>query len=163
VTVFLPSPLSERVDEVRTRWDPEMSRRIRPHITVVHDAAECDDLRARLDVVEATCSSFALRFTDARCWGTPQQGIYLAVEDVQRGIETIRRSLGVTDPPAMRYRPHVTLTHERTLTTKEAHDAWAQVSGWTVDEVVTINSLAVIELDGSQWREVTTVELTTRD
>ena len=65
VTMFLPRPLAERVDEIRTRFDPETARHIRPHITVVHDAGEAllGGLRTQLELVASARPPLSVRLT----------------------------------------------------------------------------------------------------
>ncbi|MDQ1456465.1 MAG: hypothetical protein QOH28_2085 [Actinomycetota bacterium] len=159
--MFLPRPLAERVDGIRTRFDPETARHIRPHITVVHDAGEAllGGLRSQLEFVASTRPPLSLRLTTARCWGAPEAGIYLAIEDGQGAIGAIRRALGVIDAPEFEYVPHVTLTHARTVSAPQAREAWDAIRGWTVDETVSIDRLAIVELDGSEWRTRATVAM----
>jgi 2'-5' RNA ligase len=161
VTMFLPGPVAERIDEVRTRFDPETARRIAPHITVVHDAdsAKLDELRSQLELVASARPPLSLRLTEARCWGTPEAGIYLATENGPGAIETIRRALGVVDARGAEYVPHVTLTHPRTVPAPRAREAWNALRGWTVDEIVNIDRVAIVELDGSEWRTRATVAM----
>jgi 8-oxo-dGTP pyrophosphatase MutT (NUDIX family)/2'-5' RNA ligase len=159
--MFLPGPVAERVDEIRTRFDPETARHIRPHITVVHDAGEAllGELRSQLELVASACPPLSLRLTTARCWGAPEAGIYLAIEDGQEAIEAIRRALGVIDAPGFAYVPHVTLTHARTVPAPRAREAWDAIRGWTVDESVIIDRLAIVELDGFEWRTRATARM----
>ncbi len=159
--MFLPDPVAERIDEIRARFDPETARHIRPHITVVHDAgsAKLGGLRSQLELVASARPPVSLRLTGARCWGAPEAGIYLATEDGQGAIEAIRRALGVIDAPGFEYVPHVTLTHPRTVSAPRARAAWDAIRGWTVDEIVNIDRLAIIELDGSEWRTRATVTM----
>ncbi len=161
VTIFLPEPVAERIDEIRTRFDPDTARRIAPHITVVHDAdsAELGELRSQLELVGSSRPPLSLRLTGVRCWGSPIAGIYLATEAAHGVIETIRRALGVVDAPGVEYVPHVTLTHPRTVPAPRAREAWDAIRGWTVDEIVHIDRLAIVELDGSEWRTRATVAL----
>lgn len=158
LTAFLPSPIGERVDEIRARWDPGMADHIPAHITVLHDAPDDHALRSGLDLVAAG-PQLLVRLTDARCWGAPDNGIYLGVEDTRGDINRIRGLLRVVDPPGVRYEPHVTLVHSRTVAASGAQAAWRVLTNWAVEAVVVINRLCVIELHGSQWQVVTQLSL----
>jgi len=57
------------------------------------------------------------------------------------------------------YVPHVTLTHPRTTSPEVAVAAWDELCGWTLDAVVSIDEVDVIEYDGLAWRTVHQVSL----
>lgn len=158
VTAFLPSLIGEQVDEIRVRWDPEMAHRIAAHITLVHDPLDEDVIRSGLDLVAAG-PQLVVQLTDARCWGAPERGIYLGVEDSRGDIDRIRQSLRVVDPPGIRYVPHVTLVHSRTVTASRSQEAWGRLAGLAIDATVVLDSVSVIELGGSKWQVVTRVSL----
>jgi 2'-5' RNA ligase len=146
ITAFLPAPIGARVDEVRMRWDPEMARRIAAHITLVHDA---DDDRFVPPAVERVVDGQVLRvrLTAARCWETPAGGIYLGVDDGHGDIARIRRLLDVDESASVRYVPHVTLLHPRTVEPARLEAAWAALAGWSVDAPVVVDRIAAIEFD----------------
>ncbi|MDQ1477096.1 MAG: hypothetical protein QOE62_2325 [Actinomycetota bacterium] len=170
VTIFLPDVVAARVDDLRARFDPEMARRIPPHITVVHDVVlsgaalgETDlsfaELRSRVGRVAAEFPPFTLYLADVRHWGSAEAGIYLAVDDRESVVDAIRRSLRVVDEPEIEFVPHVTLVHPRSVSADAARDAWTAIAGSAVDADVTITSIAIIETDGSEWRTVATFPL----
>jgi 8-oxo-dGTP pyrophosphatase MutT (NUDIX family)/2'-5' RNA ligase len=164
VTIFLPPVAAAHVDEVRVRFDPEMTRRIRPHITVVHDTADLApaELRERVGRVAAEFGPFSLHLGAARHWGSAEAGIYLAVDDAAGILGALRRALGASDDPAREFVPHVTLVHPRSIAPPAARAAWTAIAGWTVDTDVTIDSIAIIEStgsvggEGSEWRTAVT-------
>jgi 2'-5' RNA ligase len=158
VTAFLPAPIGERVDEIRARWDPEMAHRIAAHITMVHDWLDDDVLQSGLDLIAAS-PQLMVHLTEARCWGAPEHGIYLGVEDTRGDIDRIRKSFRVVDP-VIRYEPHVTLIHSRTVPASRSQEAWGRLANWAINATAVIDSLCVIELRGSQWQVVTEVSLT---
>jgi 8-oxo-dGTP pyrophosphatase MutT (NUDIX family) len=164
LTVFLPDPVGGRIDEQRTRFDPESARRIASHITLVHDArsiaAATDALYAAVELAASTTSPFVVRLTGTRNWGTPGAGIYVAVDDIERGIERLHHALHIVEPSGVDYVPHVTLVHPKTVPGTAADAAWDVLSTWSVDTGVTIDTLAVIELAGDRWHTVASVPLT---
>jgi 2'-5' RNA ligase len=156
VVAFLPTPVGKRIDEIRARWDPTMAQRIAAHITLVHDAPDDNSLRSCLDVV-ATGPQLLVQLTAARCWGAPEHGIYLGVEDTRGDINRIRKSLRVIDPAGVRYEPHVTLVHSRAAAPASLAEAWSRLADWTLETAVAIDSLCVIELHATKWAVVTRV------
>ncbi len=166
VTIFLPADIAARVDEVRARFDPESARRIRPHVTVVHDGPDCPlddlapaDLQRRVALVAREHPTFTLHLGAARTWGTAEAGIYLEVDDRDRALDALRRSLGV-DGSGREFVPHVTLVHVRSVAAEAARDAWTALSGWELDADVGVESISVIESDDRDgWRTVATFGL----
>jgi 8-oxo-dGTP pyrophosphatase MutT (NUDIX family)/2'-5' RNA ligase len=166
VTIFLSDDIAARVDEVRAHFDPESARRIRPHVTVVHDGPEgplddlaLADLQRRVALVAREHPTFTLHLGAARPWGTAEAGIYLEVDDRDRALDALRRSLGV-DGSGREFVPHVTLVHVRSVVAAAARDAWTALSGWQVDADVAVESISVIESDdGGGWRTVATFAL----
>jgi 8-oxo-dGTP pyrophosphatase MutT (NUDIX family)/2'-5' RNA ligase len=167
VTIFLPADIAARVDDVRARLDPESARRIRPHVTVVHDGADgplddlsLADLQSRVAHVAAEHPVFMLHLGAARDWGGAEAGIYLEVDDRDRALDALRRSLGAVDASDREFVPHVTLVHARSVGADAARDAWPVLSGWQLDADVAIESLSVIESsDNRAWRTVATFPL----
>jgi 2'-5' RNA ligase len=158
VTAFLPPPISEQVDEIRRQWDPEMAHRIAAHITLVHEPRNDQSFRRGLDLI-ANGRQLEVRLTDAHCWGTPEGGIYLAVEDIRGDIDRVRRALQAVEQPDVLYEPHLTLVHPRTATPTRLRDAWDRLGGWAIDETVMLDTISVIELKDSQWHVATSVSL----
>ena len=136
-----------------------MAQRIAAHITLVHDAPDDDALRSGLDVV-ATGPQLLVQLTEARCWGAPENGIYLGVEDSRGDINRIRKSLRVIDPAGVWYEPHVTLVHPRTTAPASLAAAWSRLAHWTLRATVAIDSLCVIEVHDAKWDVVTRVPFT---
>jgi 8-oxo-dGTP pyrophosphatase MutT (NUDIX family)/2'-5' RNA ligase len=167
VTIFLPADIAARVDEVRARFDPESARRIRPHVTVVHDGADgplddlaLADLQSRVARVASEHPAVTLHLGAARHWGSAEGGIYLEVDDRDRALGALRRSLGVGGRSGREFAPHVTLVHVHSVTADAARDAWTALSGWQLDTDVAIESISVIESDDDDmWRTVATFPL----
>jgi 8-oxo-dGTP pyrophosphatase MutT (NUDIX family)/2'-5' RNA ligase len=168
VTIFLPRAVSARIDEIRSRFDPETASRIRPHITVVHDAGALSagdrplaELGARVGRMASATAPFTLHLGKAGQWGSAEAGIYLAVDDRDGMIDAIRRRLGVVGEAGGAFIPHVTLVHPRSVSARAARDAWAEISSDmdAVDIDVTIESIAIVESAGDGWRTVATFPL----
>ncbi|MCU1426228.1 MAG: 2-5 ligase superfamily [Actinomycetia bacterium] len=138
-----------------------MSVRIRPHVTLVHDVTNIDVRSASLENVAAQRPAVALQLLNARTWGPPGYGIYLAVSDIRRDIENLRRSLSVAHSDHAQFVPHVTLSHPRTVPHTRALEAWSELATWSIDETVTVDAISLIESesDGGVWRTVITMPL----
>ncbi len=154
LTAFLPAPFGEQVDKIRTRWDPEMARRIAAHVTVIHDLDGDAAYRSGLDLA-ASRPELTVRLTHAQCWGSPEAGIYLGVEDTHGDLARIGRELMVTEAPDISYEPHVTLVHPRTTMATGSQEAWGHLASWSIDETVALRDVSVIELQGPKWLVVT--------
>ena len=134
-----------------------MARRIAAHITIAYEAADDPSLQVVLDRVAAN-AALIVRLTRVECWGSPERGIYLGVNDAEGSIARIRRVLHAADG-AEAYIPHVTLVHPRSVPPPRAREAWHQLADRVIDAEVLIDRLVVIESRGSQWQTVATVSL----
>lgn len=153
VVLFVPAPAAEGIDEIRRRWDPVMSARIDPHITLVHDVVGNPDMADLDDALSAAVGGidpFEITLTIARCWGPARYGVYLGVEDPTGCVTELHSRLAALEAPGWLragFRPHVTLVHGRTVDPQLAEPAWATLDGWRADWPVEIAAVDVIELD----------------
>ena len=157
ITAFLPEFVGAEIDEIRSRWDPEMAALISAHVTVVHDAPD----RSPLDRVRG-CSSLRIRLTGARCWGTPDGGVYLGVDDGRGDLASVRETLRAMEAPGVEYEPHVTLLHPRTVSALRLREAWAELAHWTVDCDVVLDRISLVELVDAHWSVIDEVVLEPR-
>lgn len=58
--------------------------------------------------------------------------------DLTSAVSRLRGLLSVVDLPDGVYEPYVTLTHPRTASSEVANAAWAELSGWNLNENVQI-------------------------
>lgn len=135
-----------------------MAARIGAHFTVCHALQPGDDWERCIAPLQAS-GPLVVHIGGVRNWGTPAEGIYLSVVDVEDSVARTRRRLSLSDPAGVEYAPHVTLTHPRTTPPDVAAAAWAELEGWSLDAIVSINALDEIEYDGLAWRTVRKVSL----
>jgi hypothetical protein len=135
-----------------------MAERIEAHFTVCHVVPGGDDWEHRVDSLQAS-GPLRVRIGGVRNWGVPTGGIYLSVDDFDETVAVARRRVSVEEPAGVVYVPHVTLTHPRTTTPDVAAAAWDELDGWTLNEVISIDAVDVIEYDGLAWRAVRQVSL----
>jgi 2'-5' RNA ligase len=158
-TIFVPPDVAEPLEIARRQWDPDMAAVIDAHVTVVYpnEAPAPDALVDRLQAAAASIAPFRLRLGTRACFGRPDDGIYVDVEDVDGGYGDLREAmLG----PARRhapFSPHVTILHPRT--SRRGRELWD--SGWTAPppREFTVREVAITAFDGARWPAVVTFPL----
>lgn len=162
IVLFPPIEDLVEVEAIRRRWDPEMTARVGPHVTLVHDVtdvARADDLLAS---VAASAASLELTLTTTACWGTAPNGIYLGVDDDAGAVRALHDALApIEEPRWLRhpFRPHLTLVHGRTVDDDTAEAAWAALRDHKFGVRTWLDRISVIEMDDDGWTIVDEVEL----
>lgn len=164
VVLSIPPPVASRVDAIRRRWDPLMTARIGPHVTLVRDVGDHGHAERLVAAAAADCGPFEVALTATRTWSSARYGIFLDVEDPSGSIARLRgRLVEVELRAAARgvYRPHVTLVHGRTVAPEAVEPAWAALRDLRVDWTVVLDAIDVLELaEPIGWRRVERVPLT---
>lgn len=164
VVLFVPPPVGTAIDEIRMRWDPIMSRRIGPHITLVHDAVDHDLAADLVTAVARSTAPFSVRLTTTAHWGRAAHGVYLHVDDPQGHVTSLYEQLAALEEPRwarVPFRAHCTLVHSRTTEPAVAARAWDELerfdAGWDVDVV----AVDIVEMDeATGWHPVEQYALT---
>jgi 8-oxo-dGTP diphosphatase len=152
-TVFIEGEARDEVDSLRARWDPAMARQIGPHVTVAYpnEVPSLDEMSARVEAAANAAQPFRLRLWEVRRFAQPDDGLYLAIDDVTGGWDTLREAIvGRGEAPTAE--PHLTLVHPRTSGMTER--AWAEVSGVAIGREVAVREVAVTAFDGHVWQTV---------
>src|SRR5262245_25157498 len=94
-TIFVPPDVAAPLEIARQQWDPDMAAAIPAHVTVVYpnEAPAADPLRERLREATAHIAPFRLRLGPRACFGQPEDGIYVEVEDLDEGYGTMRAAI----------------------------------------------------------------------
>jgi 2'-5' RNA ligase len=164
VTIFLPESTGSIVQQVRLRYDPVMAGRVAPHVTLAYEVSDETVLTERLVAACAAAPRFRIRFSGPQCWdGEPDRGIYLPVEDTDRGIAELRGAIirpPLAEPANLLYQPHLTLVHPRTATVEMRRRAWPELSVWEVPgETVLIDSVTVMGEFDHGWAKIESYRL----
>ncbi len=159
-TLFLPDETAARIDEMRGEWDPVMTARIRPHVTVlrrVPDAAGVLSTLRATDVRECRLHIGAPARAPRHEGGT----IYLPVSDPHGDLAQLWSALQACSDEAgtIQARPHVTVVHPRTVEAERIDRGWAALRGWSVSEHVVISEIALIGETPERWETIETVQL----
>jgi 2'-5' RNA ligase len=151
LTIFVPSPAAEPIEAVRRRWDPVMAAQIAAHVTVVYprEAPRVELLAERVRAASRLIRPFRLRLGAVACFERPEDGVYVAVEDVEGGYRRLREQ--VLRPPfrPVEFPPHVTLVHPRT--SAQGRHCWNDRDGQRHDQEFTVHETAVTGFDGRRW------------
>jgi GNAT superfamily N-acetyltransferase len=158
-TIFLPPGVAGPVEAARRRWDPDMAAQIAAHVTLVypHEVPSPDRLVERVRTAAAAVAPFRLRLGGLACLEHPENGVYLAVEDVDGGYRALRDAvLGPPFRPAV-VPPHVTLVHPRT--SRRGRELWDSGADRHHEGEFTADQVAITVFDGARWITATTVVL----
>jgi 2'-5' RNA ligase len=157
-TLFLDGAASARIEPLRMRWDPVMAGQIRPHISVTYPAEipSASALRERLEAAAERVRPFRLWLGGIRCFGEPEQGVFVEVIDVDGGWRALRDAVGFT-AERLDITPHVTLVHPRT--SDRGPDAWAHLRGTEVGVGVKLAQAAITAFNGRTWETAATFDL----
>jgi 2'-5' RNA ligase len=152
LSLYVPSPLSEPLEEIRRRLDPIQRGLIPAHVTLCREdeiaalALGPSEIRARL--AEAGAAPITLRF------GRPESfhghGVLLPCIDGAREFQALREH--VLGSRAIRHpEPHLTLAHPRNP--RSPHNDLANAGPLPDDLSITFTTVSLIQQTGPQpWR-----------
>lgn len=150
VTAFLTPHDSQAIEELRRTWDPGMARQIAAHLTLIYP----EEIPSAAELVARACAAAARTppFTIATGFpihsGSPADGVFLRVADLDGGIRAFRAA-AVPTGAAISFPPHVTIVHPRTSSL--GAQAWAELASTPVRARFTITEIAITAYDGSRW------------
>ncbi|SDM37002.1 ADP-ribose pyrophosphatase YjhB, NUDIX family [Allokutzneria albata] len=147
------------VQALRLRWDPVMAALVPPHVTVAYpeEVPDVDLLVRRTTALAQETAPMAIRLTSVVADDEGRGGVFVAVDDSQRGWAGLR--LGLLRPPfrGSGYPPHVTLVHPRT--SKSGPAAYRALRGTRMDLPVVIDEIALTETGPDHFRVLQTFPL----
>jgi 2'-5' RNA ligase len=158
-TIFVAPAIAGPIEAVRREWDPAMAAQIAAHVTVAYpqEAPISDLLVERVRAASAGIPPFRLRLGRVATFGSPEDGVFVTVEDMDGGYRKIREE--VLRPPfhGVAFPPHVTLVHPRT----SGRGRDFRDSGWSPrgDEEFMAQEVAITALHGAKWVVLETFRL----
>jgi hypothetical protein len=158
-TAFLDHPDGRVFEDLRRTWDPDMARQIAAHITLIYpeEISDPEELAARAERAAARTAPFRIVIGSPFHSGSPADGVFLRVSDVDHGIRRFRAA-AVPDGQAVDFPAHTTIAHPRT--SRRGEQAWAELGGLHLDIRFTISQVAITAYDGDRWPSVATFPLT---
>ena len=159
VIAFLEPRHSGPVENLRVRWDPVAARQIAAHVTLVYpeDFPSAADPGRVAATAAANTAPFRIAIGPAFHVGSPADGVFLRVHDLDDGIARFRAAAALparlTDFPS-----HVTIVHPRTSDC--GHQAWDELDNIRIDGPFTITYVAVTAHDGNRWQTLRLLPLT---
>jgi hypothetical protein len=159
VTAFVDPVVSEPVEQLRHRWDPQMARQITAHVTVIYpeEIADPATLQERAAAAAATTPPFDLQTGPAFYHGSPSSGVFLQVGDLDGGLRAFRTAV-VPPGNAISFPPHITIVHPRTSALGE--QAWAELAACRLSIRFTVTCVAITAFDGHSWPSLRLLPLT---
>ena len=150
-TAFLDPRHSGPVEELRARWDPVMARQIAAHVTLIYpeEVPVGADLERRAVSATAATPPFTLALGSAFYAGSPEDGVFVQVHDLDGGIGSFRAA-AIPPGDMIDFPPHVTIVHPRT--SGRGHQAWAELAGTRIDARFTITQVAITASGGDRWQ-----------
>lgn len=150
VTAFIDPAVSEPVEQLRRRWDPQMARQIAAHVTMVYpeEIPGPATLEERAAASAATTAAFDLQTGPAFYDRSPSGGVFLQVHDLDGGLRAFRAA-AVPPGSTISFPPHITIVHPRTSALGE--QAWAELAACNLSIRFTITGVAITASDGDRW------------
>lgn len=158
---FLDPGCSGLVEELRRTWDPLMARQIAAHITLIYPQEITDPAELVAQAVRAVARTapFTIAVGHPVHDGSPADGVFLQVDDIDGGIRAFRTA-AVPPGRAIDFPPHVTVVHPRT--SAQGERAWAELAGTRIQLRCTISRVAITAFDGGRWQTLQILALTGR-
>lgn len=158
-TPFVPADIARPIEAVRRAWDPAMARQIGAHVTLVYPQEEPDpaELIRRTRSAGEGLGPARFRLGGRACFGHPEDGVYLRVEDVDGIFRELRDR--ILRPPfrALDFPPHITLIHPRT--SSRGREYWETERFDASGETFTLDTVSVTAFDGDVWTTIDTIHL----
>jgi hypothetical protein len=152
--VSLLLSVSSALDDLRRSLDPEMARRIPPHVTAIYDdeAPDPDLMLCRLEAVCTKLPPIVLHLGEVVAFEPPEQGLYVATT-ASTSFTNLRTQ--VLQPPFVARGasmwPHVTILHPRSAPACIAN--WRSYVGSTIGRsMIVVRKVSVVEYVGDTWR-----------
>jgi 2'-5' RNA ligase len=153
-TILLAGAAVERIEAVRRRWDPVMAAQIEAHVTLVYPR-EAPDVGLLLERLADACAGtrpFALRLGELGCFGRPEGGVYVGVEDPDGACGRLRAAVLRSPFQSVSFPLHVTLVHPRT--SPRGRELWERGEPLAFAGEFAVDQVAVTAFDGAAWRAV---------
>ncbi|MFF1360934.1 2'-5' RNA ligase family protein [Streptomyces sp. NPDC058297] len=127
--VNLAGPEAGQIERWRHEWDPVMASVIPAHVTVTYPEETVDEalLLQRAELCHHQTPAFRLRLGEVFTEDEGRGGVFVAVDDVDRGWADLRR--GLLSPPMtpISFPAHVTIAHPRTC--RRGPQCYAELAG----------------------------------
>lgn len=158
-TAFLDPRHSGPVERLRARWDPVMARQIAAHVTLVYpeELSGPADLGQLAAAAAGVTAPFTIALGPAFYVGSPADGVFLRVHDIDGGIARFRAA-AVPAGPMIDFPSHVTIVHPRT--SDRGRQAWDELEDTRIDARFAITHLAVTAYSDTRWRTLRLLSLT---
>lgn len=151
-TLFVDPAVSEPIEDLRRRWDPEMARQIAAHVTLVYpwEAPDPELIGEWVQSAALAQPRFRLRLGPLDRHDSPDGvGCGFAVLDVDGGHSALRSRIASSTFVRGDGDPHVTVVHPRTSRLGEA--AWEALSAQALEVEFWVRDVAITAWDGSAW------------
>jgi 2'-5' RNA ligase superfamily len=158
-TAFLDPRHSGPAESLRARWDPVMARQIAAHVTLVYpeELPPGADLGHVAAAAAASTAPFSIALGPAFHAGSPADGVFLHVHDLDGGIARFR-STAVPPGSMIDFPPHVTIVHPRT--SGRGRQAWDELASIRTGARFTITHVAITAYHGNRWQTLRLLPLT---
>jgi hypothetical protein len=160
-TLFLPQRTALLVDELRRRWDPVMTDRIRPHVTGLRRVPDAELLLATLRSATEVRACRLHLGAPARASQDQGAGIYLQVTDPYHDMSLLWSALRdcCTEPDVLQGSPHVTVVHPRTAPPERVSQAWTELSHVSMSQDFVVGEIALIGETRDKWETIESIPL----
>jgi 2'-5' RNA ligase len=150
-TLFLPPDVSGAIEAARRKWDPVMAAQICAHVTLIYpqEMPAVGQLVERVRAGARATQPFSLRLGMFACFGNPEDGVYIEVEDIGGDYQQFRELCLQSHCRRIAFSPHVTLVHPRS--SSRGRDFWDHGRYQPDRQEFSVKEVAITAFDGTTW------------
>ncbi|MDO5663125.1 MAG: NUDIX domain-containing protein, partial [Brachybacterium sp.] len=139
--IHLDGDAGRSLDALRAVWDPVMCEVAPPHVTLVYpeETLDADLLLERAGEESTLTSAFSISLGAITCADDGRGGVFVEVEDLDGGLETLRDRLLLPPQLYSGYPFHTTIAHPRTAPDPES--CWQHLRGLTVKQSLMVREV----------------------
>ena len=155
-TIFVPPDIASPLEVYRQAWDPVMAEQIAAHVTLIYpqEVSGAELLTEKLRNICSATTSFRLKLGNLTYSGSPEGGVYVAVDDTEGACGRLRTQV-LRSPAEIPL--HVTLVHPRT--SSRGRELWDQANLQLPQSEFRVKEVAITGFDGAKWATLHRFEL----
>lgn len=147
LTLFVPRPFSETIEQVRAKFNPEQYQLIDAHVTLCREDEIVDIENVMRNLKSQNLEHLSIHFGKAIRF-SEGKGILLPSINSDESFKTLRQQI-IENPKSPE--AHITLMHPRNSTCTD--EIFSQIENYEFPKTITFNEICLIEQEiGSKWK-----------
>lgn len=143
VLFVLTGDVAQKVQALRTRWDPVMASRIPPHLSLVYPEETVDESLVLDRVAQAARATPPFEVTLGDLVGSDRGGVWFWVNDPSDTWRRLRSTILTPPSISLPHKAHVTVVHPRT--SKQGRKSGGELEGTLIEGDIEIREMLFTE------------------